>query len=70
MAMTHQIEQATHNGPTKPLAKFTDESVVPNTLRECASPSVDLGAALRYLERMTPDHGELVLFMDMILGEG
>lgn len=70
MALSYQIEQAGHNGATKPLAKFTDETIVPNTLRECASSSANLGDALRYLHRMTPDHGDLVILMDIILGEG
>lgn len=70
MAQAYQIDLASHSGPTKPLAKFTDDSVVPNTLRECASPSDLVGDALRHLHRMAADHEDLVVLMDMVLGEG
>jgi hypothetical protein len=70
MAMAHQIEQASHNGATRPLAKFTDEAVIPNTLRECASPSDQLGEVLRTLHRNAIDHEDLVALMDIVLGEG
>lgn len=70
MAQTYQIDLASHQGPTKPLAKFTDESVVPHTLRECAIPSDQAGEALRYLHRVAQDHEDLVALLDAVLGEG
>jgi hypothetical protein len=70
MALAHQIERADNMGPTKPLAKFTDEAVIPTTLRECASPTDQVGDVLRTLHRTATDHEDLVALMAIVLGEG
>lgn len=69
MALTHQIDLAMHK-PSKATAKFTDDSVVPVTLRECAFPAADAGLALQHIHRHATDQEDLVVLLAEILGEG
>ncbi len=69
MALAHQIELAAHN-PTRPTSKFTDDSVVPVTLAECAFSPEDAGLALIHIHRQANDQEDLVFLLAEILGEG
>lgn len=70
MALAHQIELAAHTGSGRASSKFTDETIVPVTLAECAFPPEDAGLALNTIHRQATCQEDLVGLLAEILGEG
>jgi hypothetical protein len=70
MALERQIDLAAHVPAQRVLTKFTDETVVPVTLRECAFTPETAGLALRHIRRHANGQDDLVGLLSEILGEG
>lgn len=69
MALARQIELAAHTGSGRASSKFTDETIVPVTLAECAFSPHDAGLALNMIHRQAADQDDLVRLLAEILGE-
>lgn len=71
MAQRIQIEMADKpKGTGTVVRNFSDDTVVPITMKQCAIRPEDIGPALEYInERCGKDPGDLMYLLGAILGE-